>query len=416
MLVNSTLVLPYSTSDAALAIREAVQAIDRDITFWEEKLERTNQGYLFLKKLSICYQRKYEYTGNPDYLLNAEELLLKAHQEAPVTIKGELCQAISRNALRMHKFEMAKRYAEESLNYLPNSVQSQLLSFDALLQLKGLAVAEQQLPNVKYQSIGTVLRLARVKQMKGEEQEAMALLEQIGQKAQKLHPELAVSTWVELAELYIRMGMGEKAVKAYESILKIDPINYTALKGLAWVAYAYDKNIETAKGLLRFLQQNRETSPDILWMLADIAAYQEKTELYQELLRRFMEVTSTGVLRDIYLTKVVELGVDHPEYFPMVLAMAEADQAWRPISSTKELLAWCHHRSGNDYEALRLADEVMQDPTGLSPLALYRLGVIYQDLEESDKSSQLLEKAQEGRFYLGPRWTEELQVYMAKLP
>jgi S1-C subfamily serine protease len=91
--------------------------------------------------------------------------------------------------------------------------------------------------------------------------EAMVSLQQ----AVKLNPRLT-GAYLELADLYYKKHQFDKEAQAYETVLKVNPINVDALYGLAWNKESFGKYQEATTLYLKALALEPEDT-DILYQL-----------------------------------------------------------------------------------------------------------------------------------------------------
>ncbi len=215
---------------------------------------------------------------------------------------------------------------------------------------------------------------------------------------------LKIWSYTNLADFYGHAGRIEESYQHYLKTLKIRPDNAYAKKGIAWIAYAHDKNTDEANCILDATAKNH-TVPDYYLLKAEMAAYNGDTKLKDENLDAFLDAVSDPIYGDMYNTYLIELYADkNPE---KALALAEKEINNRATPETYHLLAYAQLKAGKKQEALQTINAHVKGKT-FEPMAQYHSALIYKANGMKTESNAMKKELLGAAFELGPVAMEDV--------
>ena len=247
------------------------------------------------------------------------------------------------------------------------------------------------------QNVPALYLLGEVELQLGHGKEALAAFLEV----QKQYPRwTAVS--LKVAYLYLNTEQLDRAQDAYRKVIKKQPKNRDALKGLAYVLIKQGKETQ---GLV-YLEQAFELNPedtDVVLMLADIYERNKEPQKGEVLLNKGFQLTG-----DMRLGRRLALSMFNRKAYekasPLFKKLLSSDTADPEIYYC---LGVIRRTQGKDTEALGY----LQKAVSLSPHyyeASYNLGILYLEAKDSEKAiacfkacTQIRPKAKEAFKQLG---------------
>lgn len=378
---------------------------DEDLEFWR----RRGEDEVSLVKVATLYADRFKLTGKVEDVLRSDSLyqtVLLKYGASP-----ELLQAMAANSITQHQFKKAKEYILQALTNGDKKGASLLMLADIQLELgdpEGAAFSLEQLRNKN--SFAFLIRQAKIKDQAGEQDTAIHLMEKA---FERVKGNKALSSWTKtnLADRYGHAGRIAEAYQAYLDVLRQDPADDYALKGIAWIALSHDRNFAEAKKLLMHLIHKKDL-PDYQLLLAELSEAAGNEIEKKEALEKFTAMTNSEAYERMYAKYKIMLEAEEFAYPDNAIAMAQKEIASRPSPQSYDLLAWSYFQKGDRQRAVDLCENHVEGKT-LEPEACYHMGMIYAE-KNPGKSKSLLTEALNSAFELGPSIEKEIKKALAQ--
>ncbi len=389
---------------------KAQKKLAGQIAFWENKLQVDPENFVYQNKLAGLFAADFKLTGNTRQLHRSDSLLQLINTRMPN--QHSVLYKLATNAITKHAFRQAEAYSAQMYRTGEKKFISSLLRTDVYLERGNLSDAEFLLNTVASDShFDYLIRKVKVLDQQGKLGEAIAVMEKAARLAATSGSD-ALQNWSlsNLADMYGHFGNIDKSYQTYLQALQYNPADFHALKGIAWIAYAQDKNLAEAKRILNFLRALHPV-PDYDLLLAEIAEFEKKPAAASNYQRAFEAKAGLPAYGNMYKRYICALESTAPE---QAVALAEADVAERPHPVSYAFLAWSMYRNGNTSEALKiLKTHVMQQTE--EPHAVFFAGVILKETGHKKEAEAYLKQAYEAAFELGPVMESEIRGYLSDL-
>jgi tetratricopeptide (TPR) repeat protein len=389
----------------------SLAALDEELRFWETKLQGDPGNYVYDLKIARLLPRRFRLTGRVEDLHRADSLLVAAN----ATLRDRepsVYFSLAQNAVTQHRFREARQHVRKAEGLLgkPTPV-VRALTFDVALELGQPDLAGQMLHGVRdRRSFDYLIRRAKYEDHHlGNLDGAIELMEKALDEVRD-NPVLAAWTLSNLGDLYGHANRPRDAYRAYLRVLELDPDDEYALKGIANIAFAHDRNPGAARRIYEVLLK-KTALPDLYLKLAELDEFEGKTAERQAHLRQFTRATTHPRYGDMYNKYLILLNTETLGKPQQALALARREVANRPTPETYDLLAWALFHAGEKTKALAVARRYVEGKTG-EPEAIYHLGCLYAGTD-ARKSREFLQQAAESSFELGPHTSAKIQNLMA---
>ncbi len=382
---------------------------DASIKFWETKLKHQSNGYLYMQKLAGLYQQKFSLTGDIKLLNKAKDLLLTADEIIPianVTLKHQLAT----NSLSSHDFQSALSYQFEAVEIGEKQYLSKLLLFDGLMETGEYKSAAKILDGLKEKdTFGYLIRASKMNDHLGDLDGAIFNMQQALKKVDRNKGELYLWTMSNLGDMYGHAGKIKEAYNCYLKVLNIAPYYDYAWKGIAWIAFSHDKNVEEAKKLLSIIKKNRISSPEIDLLLSEIAAFEGNINVKNSLLENFIAEVSKASYGKMYNKHIALITSEETADYKHAIQLCGQEIINRPTPQSYDVLAWSYFQMGAIDKAYAIGKTYVDGAT-FEPEAAYHLGMIYLANGNSAEGHKLLNDAKSSSFELGPNVLKEINA------
>src|SRR5205823_11451784 len=164
---------------------------------------------------------------------------------------------------------------------------------DVSIELGDLSLAKRSLAQIEDKNdFDCLIREAKLLDRQGDLPGAIAKMGKAAEQVKSSNNN-KLFAWAEtnLADMYGHDNRYSDAYHCYLEVLKKDPEDLYALKGIAWLAFSHDKNVSAAKRILNYLS-NVHPVPDYDLMLAKIADYEKNSSAKKKLLDKFLSEVS----------------------------------------------------------------------------------------------------------------------------
>lgn len=370
-----------------------------DMAFWKDRLLNSPENYINYSQLAGLYSKRFRANGLIDDLHMSDSLYRRSIALNPFN-KAATYRSLSANAVTRHEFLEARNYAFEALEEGEDQAASYYMLFDALMELGELASARAVLNRQKSQnSFDYLTRASKLADHDGDLDQAISLMEKAYHRVKS---DKSVHSWSfsNLGDMYGHAGRIEDSYQAYLKVLAHDPKHWHSWKGLAWINFAYDKNIQEAKRILNHIDSESH-DPQIKLMLAEIAEFEGDLDESLDLKKAYYAEASEKRYFDMHNKYLILLESEDLAMTASAIDRARSEQQKRPTPQVYDLLAWSYLQHGNPQEALALAKDFVEGKS-FEPEVLYHLGMIYKMSGQDSKGNRYLKEALESEFELGP--------------
>lgn len=378
--------------------QQATKVLDAEIQFWQSKHEDAPNQLTYHLQLANAYEQRFSTYGRIEDLRSAEGLLATGLEQASVQ-KVQFLRALARNYISQHRFQEALSLAEAAMEQNDSRLRSTYLLFDVYMEVGRYEEAEQLLhkmaqePNFQY-----LIRKAKWEDHRGNLTFAIARLEEA--KA-ILDPEKqtgqAIWLYANLGDFYGHAGEIEKAYQHYRMTLALDPANWYAYKGLAWIAYAHDQQPEKARSMVYDLMRNND-SPDLHLFLAELYEYEGDEACAAAEKETFQWTSQQAAYGQMYRIPRLELLLAEGRA-AAAFTQAGEEVKERPTPETYGYFALALFQQGMTTTAQQIAREHVFRKT-VEPVALQQLRVIFP--EQADMQQYIRDELAGTAFEIGP--------------
>jgi tetratricopeptide (TPR) repeat protein len=396
-LVNDDEIIKYLRNDP---VATASASTGSDMKFWRAKLDSDTGSFVNMLQVGSGHLSLFKTTGNIGDLEKADSFLRRASQKLNHT-SPEILQALAQLSITRHKFRDAAAYNAQAKQAKASPYVSALLDFDSALELGQYDEAEKAISSlIGRNSFDYLVRRSRWEDVKGNSEASIRFMESALKKLESTN-KLSLQCWTlsRLGDMYVHAGRVKDAYAAYRAVLEKDPSFTYALKGMAWIAYSNDKNIELARKITAFLQLG-DHNPEHELFLAELAGYQNRTWLQQYHLEKFAGLVAQPSYGDMYNKYLVDIYSENPLTLDKALSLALRETTNRPTPETYSWLSWVYQKMGENKKALELYRTYVEGRTH-EPDALLKGAFIYHAAGHDKKARTLIGRCDESTFELG---------------
>jgi tetratricopeptide (TPR) repeat protein len=189
--------------------------------------------------------------------------------------------------------------------------------------------------------------------------------------------------------------------------LAIEPNNSYALKGIAWIAFSFEKDSKEANRIIDIISKTHNT-PDFYLLKAQIAEYEnDYSSKLQNLTNYFKMLTDNdyGAMYNKYNTLIY---ADNKDTAFKALQLAQIEINHRPTPDSYDLLAWSYYNLGESKKALEIAQEHVVGKS-FEPKLNYHLAMIYKANNINSKIEPIKMELLSSVFELGPNMEQKIK-------
>ncbi|NNC62753.1 MAG: tetratricopeptide repeat protein [Eudoraea sp.] len=368
---------------------------------WNSKIKPDSLQLSSFGIVAGQYNSFFQATGEITYLKKAEIALTKAVDIAAIG-KSDYLRALARNYISQHRFKEALNLALEARKLGSGVLDSQYLLFDLYMELGEFNKAEQYLDSTRNMSaFGSLIRLAKWNDHQGNLDTTIRLMEKAAKKAeQAANHSTRLWSYTNLADYYGHAGRITDSYQYYLKALSLDPQNAYAKKGIAWIAYSHEGDINEAMRILESIDDHYQ-SPDLYLLKAEIAEYSGDTTEYIKSMDAFFKMSENPLYGEMYNAYKIDLYLNSTLQYDKAVALALRDVKNRPTPSAYTLLAYSYFKAGEKDKAYKLVEEHVLGKSE-EPLVLLQLAEILKDRGDLARVKQIRNSLEEAAFELGP--------------
>ncbi len=379
----------------------AAELANENLDFWQKKLEAQPSQFPYRSKIAAAQSQLFEQTGDIAMLHGAYENLKEVNKSYDNKQAGAL-RSFAHNCISQHKFQEAYdalKIAEENKGEL---IETQKMLFDVCLELGKKDEAEKYLqliesePGFEYN-----IRLAKWMDHEGNLDSTITLMETaLAEVEANKNEGLILWSVTNLGDYYGHAGRIKDSYNMYLKALSIDPNNSYALKGIAWIAYSHDKNIDEAKRILVALRKIKDI-PDYDLRLAEIADYQGNEIEKKDYLASFLEKIKDPNYGDMYNAYEVGIVTEDMPNLARAMELGNIEVSNRPTAMSYSIQAWAYHKNNENEKALEIIEQHVAGKT-TEPAAQYRMAAIYKANNLNERVQGLKADLEGSVYELGP--------------
>lgn len=375
---------------------------------WTDKLEAAPNQFPFLGKRASAYNQIFSATGNIDYLIKAENDLIKA-VKVTNNQNASYLKSLAANYISQHRFKEALELLKLAEAIGDKLYGTKKMLFDVHLELGNYIVAEAYLKQVKNTSdFDYLIRLAKWEDHKGNLDGAIIQMEKATAIAESSNLKgLKQWAFTNLADFYGHAGNIEKSYNYYLKALELDPNDAYAKKGIAWITYSYENNPEEALKILNHISTYYK-APDYDLLKAEIAEYTNNKELKSNALINYKDAVRNEQYGDMYNKYNVMLYVEEMFLPEQAIEIAKQEVENRPTPQSYDLLAWSYFKKGDVEKANTIIETYVEGQTS-EPDVLYHIAEIYKAIGKTEKVKELKIELVASLYELGPTMTTKIQ-------
>jgi tetratricopeptide (TPR) repeat protein len=282
-----------------------------------------------------------------------------------------------------------------------NKYESLLLSSDIELELGNLTIAENILQQLNKKSFDVLIRMAKIKDHRGNLEGAIKLMEKALDEIKNNNNEV-LKNWTlsNLGDMYGHNNQYKISYNCYLKVLQSNATYYHCLKGIAWIAYAHDKNVVAAKKVLNYLNKYHPI-PDYALLLAEIEGFEKNEIAKSKHLVAFTKMTKDKYYGDMYNKYNFYINTDEFKNVNEALRIANIEVSNRPTPESYSLLSWAYYLNGDEINALKISKTFVENKC-IEPDVLANMAIVYKATGETKLAKIFYKDAMESAYELGP--------------
>lgn len=399
--------------DSFLATKEnkSLDFANYEINFWQNKFNAAPNQITYLSKIASNYTSLFEITGNINDLYKAEKLLVQSNQAFNYSSVATI-RSLARNYITQHRFKEALVLANKALIIGEGKADTQKLLFDVQMELGNYEDAEKQLMALNdasnFKDFDFLIRLAKWNDHLGDLDTAISMMEKAA-KAAEFNDNKTLMVWAysNLGDMYGHAGKIKEAYSHYLKALQINPEHSYSLKGIAWIAFSYEKNTTEAKRIISIISK-KHNSPDFYLLQSQIAEFEKKETLKQKYMAQYFKMIEDNNYGAMYNKYNVFIFAEDQTTASKALEIAKIEIDHRPTPDSYDLLAWAYYKLGDNKKALQIANRYVANKT-FEPKPNYHLAMIYKANKMNNAIEPIKADLEKSLFELGPNMISKIE-------
>lgn len=377
-------------------------------SFWLAKHKATPNQYPYLVRMAGLNTRLFEVTADVSKLYEAEKQLREANAAVNLTNAGML-RSLAKNYITQHRFKEAHQLLLRADSIGENRDATQKMLFDVQMELGLYNEAQTNLDSMRADEFDYYIRNAKWNDYKGNLDGAISNMEKAMKIAEEDNDEYRMLwSYSNIADFYGHAGRIEDSYNHYLKTLAIDPNYSYALKGIAWIVFSKERNIDEARKIIESII-SKHNAPDYQLFLADLAEYDGDEVARKAHITNYNEMLSKTDFGQMYNAYNIELLADDEETAPQALEIAKKEIKNRATPQTYDLLAWAYLKNGNAKKALEISHKYVVEKT-FEPVALYHTAEILKANNFVAEAQLLKDELLEAIYELGPNMESKINA------
>jgi tetratricopeptide (TPR) repeat protein len=256
-------------------------------------------------------------------------------------------------------------------------------------------------------SFDYLIRLAKWNDHKGDLDTAITFMEKARDIAEKDdNKALKIWSYSNLGDFYGHAGRIQESYDSFLKTLALDPNYSYALKGIAWIVFSKERNINEANRIIDAIAITHNT-PDFYLLKSQIAQFKgDKTNEIRNRNAYFsmMEKNNYGAMYNKYNALIY---ADDKKTASKALEIAKIEVEHRPTADSYDLLAWAYLNVGENKKALEIAQNHVVGKS-FEPKLQYHLAMIYKSNNLALKAKPIKEELLSSLYELGPNFEKKV--------
>ncbi|MFK8101981.1 MAG: tetratricopeptide repeat protein, partial [Saprospiraceae bacterium] len=257
---------------------EKLATLKSEYDFWKKKSTAHPTQHAFKVQLANANTALFSATAELKYLKEAE-YLLEAVRTAESNQKASTLRALAHNFISQHRFCEAMNLVLRAQEIGSEKRATDLMLFDLYEELGDDAAQKNTLAKLaEQQDFNYYIRLAKWQDGQGNLDQTIELMK-VAEKIAETSKQTALKIWVytNLADYYGHAGEIATSKSYYLKALALNSADWYSMKGLAWMAYANDRDPQAAIAILDKIA-TKSADPGISLLKAEILAYTGQTK------------------------------------------------------------------------------------------------------------------------------------------
>lgn len=392
----------------AITKNKTLDRAKQNEVFWSEKLKKTPGQYGFHSKLASTYTVFFSSTGEVEYLIKAENELLKVND---ITDYGNpsYLKALAYNYISQHQFKGALKLLEKAEDLKEGLSETQKMLFDVHLELGHYDKAQAYLNKFEnFSDFDYLIRLSKMSDHKGDLDAAIKYMEKAMAIAESSNLKVLKQwSYTNIADFYGHAGNIGQSYQYFLKALALDPNDAYAKKGIAWIVYSHEKNPDEALRILNSVMKTYK-APDYHLLKSEIAEYKCDVDMKKAQLGLYRTAMKNKAYGEMYNAYNVLLYADENIQLQEAIAIAKIEVNNRATPQSYDLLAWCYFKNGNVQDALSIVETYIVNKT-YEPATLYHVAEIYKAAGKTENLKPLKKELLESLYELGPTMKDNIE-------
>lgn len=383
--------------------------LQSDLAFWETKSKEQPAQFPYKAKLAAAYGATFAVNKDITALNQANKLWEEVNNTTNNSTAGYL-RAAAKQAITAHEFKKAYSLLTQAENLGENLVATQKMLFDVNMELGHYQKAATYLERIEdFGDVDYLIRKSKWEDYQGNLDQAITYLEQVLSYAKKnKRSGLIQWSYTNLGDYYGHAGRIQDAYQSYLAALKIQPSNKYAKKGIAYIAFAHDKNPQEAIRIINAISA-KNRSPDDLLFLIELFEYQEEDLAKNVALAEFKSMINSGKYGELYNIPLALLLAQEDNNYKAAIELMEYEVSRRATPETYDALAYVYLLSGNAKKALEIAKNHVIGKSE-EPVLLLHTASILKANNQVDMLPAIKAELKIAKFELGPNTMKEVNA------
>ncbi len=388
---------------------EVPEWLQADLAFWETKTNEQPAQFPYKAKLAAAYGATFAINKNIAALNQANELWEQVNNTTHNKTAGYL-RAAAKQAITSHEFKKAYSLLNQAEKLGENLIATQKMLFDVHMELGQYTKAESYLEQIEdFSDVDYLIRKSKWEDYQGNLDQAITYLEQVLNYAIE-NKRTALNQWsyTNLGDYYGHAGRVQDAYQSYLAALKIEPGNKYAKKGIAYIAFAHDKNPKEAIRIINAISVKNRTPDDLLFLI-ELFEYQGEDLAKNIALGEFNALINSGNYGELYNIPLALLLAQEDNNYKAAIELMEHEVSRRATPETYDALAYVFLLSGNAKKALEIAKKHVIGKSE-EPILLLHTASILKANNQVDMIPVLKAELETAKFELGPNTMKQVNA------
>jgi tetratricopeptide (TPR) repeat protein len=342
---------------------QQIESQQAEVEFWKNKAAAAPQQFIFKQQLAYANEGLFELTADIEYLKTSEAILTELSKQT-IPGKASILRSLARNYITQHRFRAALETLEKALKNGHKREETQLMLIDVYEELGWEENQKELLGQFEEQrDFNYLIRLAKWEDGQGNLDKTIELMKE-AEAIALAGKQKARLCWIysNLGDYYGHAGEIEMSADHYKKALNLNPADWYSTKGLAWIAYANDKDPEGALRILKMLDKTVE-DPAIDMLRAEILEYQKEYNAADALNQKIVAQVSQADYGVMYHHFLVHQYAQNPKTHNIAIQMARKEIAERAVPAAYDLLAYVYYQDGKIAQAQEISKMHILDKT-----------------------------------------------------